>query len=104
MLGYIGCRKDKLCVGYLVIFYEYDFYLSADTLVVINNVGHRVYKLDRKLCGKITGCCLCSEDISLRIEVLSGMALDIVVLINYLEDIKELTLIFMKSFDLNIKY
>ena len=86
-----------------VILDKYDFQLSVDAAVVIDNLCNGVDQLDRLLCPQIACSRLRTEDKCSRIEAHLRMLFDLVVQVHDMQDVEELSLILVETFYLHVE-
>ena len=103
LLGNVGCRDDDLGVGYLVVLDEDNFDLVVNGLIVVDDICHRVDELDGQLGGLVSRGCLGAEDKGVLGNIQSGILFDLVVQVHHVQDIHQLTLVFVQTFDLHVK-
>ena len=103
LLGDICCRKDDLCVGYIVVLNKYDLDLAVNSGIVIYYIRYGVDQLDGQFCVAVAGCCLRAEDKGSGIEIQFRMLLQFVIQVHYMQNIEQLSLVLMQTLYLYIE-
>ena len=103
LLRYICCCKDHLSVGYTIVLDEYNFQLAFDRCIIVYNICYRVDQFNDFLSTCITCRCFCTEDECSWIKIHFRMFLNLVIQIDYMQDVQKLTFVLMKSLNLYIE-
>ena len=74
-------QQGNLVVGY-------NFQLTVDRCIVVDNICNRVDQLDGQLSVTITSCCLCTENECSRIEIHFRMFFDFVIKVHYMKNVQ----------------
>ena len=103
LLRDICCSDDDLGVGYFVILDEDNLDLIVDGLIIVDDIGNRVDQLDGQL-GSLIACGrLGTEDECMLGNIQCGILLDLVIQIHDMQDVQELTFVFVETFYLNVE-
>ena len=103
LLGDICCRKNDLCVRYVIVLDKYNLDLAVNSGIVVNHIRYGVDQLDGQLCVTVTGCCLRAEDKGSGVEIQFRMLLQFVIQVHYMQNIKQLSLVLMQTLYLYIE-
>ena len=103
LLGYIAGRNYLLCIAYIVVRYHQHLKIRAYLRIIINYFLKHQYKMYNILSYYISRSSLCTKDTGNR-SFRFLACLNFQILVDNIKCIHLLTLVFMKSLNLYIKY
>ena len=89
-------------LDYTVVLDEYNLQLTVDGASLFTTSATQFDQLDDLLCTCVSCGSFCTKDKCSWIEIHLRMCLDLVVQIDHMQDVKKLTFVLMKTFDLDI--
>ena len=103
LLADICCRNHLFCQRNTVVFHKYHLNLTMDGRVVIHHIRNSVNQLNDELRSVVACRRLCPENKGSGYHIQSGVHLQVVIQPNDMQDIQQLSFIFMQTLHLNIK-
>lgn len=91
-----------LCICNIVILYHDDLEIRAYLRIVIDNLLETEYQVNDILCNNVSRSCLCAENACDRCGRLLA-CLDLKILVDDIESVQLLTLVFVESLYLDIE-
>ena len=103
LFGYFRCGHELFRHGDVVVFHVHDVQLFVYLFVFLYIFGKEIYQFYDILCHLIPLSRLCTEDISLWLNVEVGIFPEIEIGIYDVQSVEQLTLIFVETLCLNVE-